>query len=165
MIGENLFKSDAQLGGLLDAFGRSDPSVLMSALDGAIGRVTIRTQVTPAFSFDPFAVAGEEGEIVEEPKPSLFDPLSWLKPEITIETAAGPQVIAPYGHPDGLAGLRLLAAGGVLGGSIAWWFGVPFAKYVTAGGALVLFGPTLLEIVLDKAKSLLASDALSEASA
>lgn len=158
MIGESLFKSDSQLSGLIDAFGRADASVLLSALDGAVGKVTVRTQLTPAFSFDPFARDPGTGAPVEQAEPSLFSPLSWLKPEITIETAAGPQVIAPYGRPDDRAGLRLLGAGALVGGSLGWFFGVPFSGYVAGGGALVLFGQAVLDTAVEKVKSLLATE-------
>ena len=64
----------------------------VSALgQGAVKGVTIRTQVSPPVTVDPFAPSPRDAP----PNPLL----SFLKPEITIETAAGTMVMAPYGKP------------------------------------------------------------------
>ena len=58
----------------------------------AIQSVTLRTQVSPPVTVDPFA----EGPPAS-PAPNPF--LSFVKPMIEVQTAAGRMVIAPYGEP------------------------------------------------------------------
>jgi len=58
---------------------------------GAVKGVTIRTQVSPAVTLDPFSTSPPDAP----PNPILM----FLKPEITVDTAAGKMVMAPYGTP------------------------------------------------------------------
>jgi len=54
--------------------------------------VTVRSQVTPDYTYDPWA-----------PSPEAPPADSWLmnlvKPEVTIQTSGAPIVVAPYGTP------------------------------------------------------------------
>lgn len=158
MIAENFLKSDTQLSGLIDAFGRADPSVLTDVLAGTMGKVTVRTQLTPAFSFEPFARDPETGEPDPEASASAFNPLAWLKPEITIDTPAGPQQWAPYGTPDDYATVRLTGAAAFVGGAIGWALGIPYSKVALAGGALAMVGPSLLGGAVERVKGLLSGE-------
>ena len=89
---------DGDWAGAVQALGR-----------GTVTSVTIRTQFSPPFTFDPFA---------ETPPDAPPNPiLALVKPEITIDTAGGALVMAPYGEPTANYLPRLVAgvAIGVLG--------------------------------------------------
>lgn len=60
-----------------------------------VGEVTLRTQISPPVTFDPFAPT---------PSAAPTNPLlSLLRPEVTVRAPDGSTalVVAPYGHPTG----------------------------------------------------------------
>lgn len=90
----------------------SDVSFMSAATDlvrgigkATVKSVTVRSQIAPQFSFDPFA------ETPPDAKPNWI--LNLVKPEITLDTVNGPIVIAPYGTPERQYGIPIAA---VLGG-------------------------------------------------
>lgn len=81
------------------------PEVLNSLLQGSVRKVTFRSQLTPPYEYDPWS-----------PSPPPSESQSWLmdlvKPEVIVDTAAGPISIAPYGVPE--ADYSILAAAGAV---------------------------------------------------
>lgn len=79
--------------------------IMGSAAKSLVTRATFRSQITPDYSYDPWA-----------PSAPPSDGQAWLmnfvKPSVTLETAAGPIVIEPYGTPTENYGLPV-AVGGV----------------------------------------------------
>lgn len=79
--------------------------MLAAMLQGTVQGVTVRSQVTPDYTYDPWA-----------PSPPPTEGQAWLmqlvKPEVILHTAGGDMSIAPYGPPTESYGL-LAAAGGV----------------------------------------------------
>ena len=62
----------------------------------AVGKITIRSQVSPDVVIDPFAP--------QAPAPAAPNPLlMFVKPEVVIQSPDGSTVttLAPYGHPTG----------------------------------------------------------------
>jgi len=98
----------------------SDPaSLLQQVTASAVHEITLRSQITPTFSYSPPA---EPSEPEPDRPPSLL--LRLIKPEVTIDTVAGPYVIAPYGPPErNLTPVFLIAGGFMLFGiySFARW--------------------------------------------
>ena len=98
-------------------------NVLDAALKASVQRVTFRSQVTPDYSYDPFAPSAPPSE-------GHGWLMGFIKPEITVETAAGPIVIAPYGSPTANYA-PLAAAGGIatiVGGAYLFWKVAQWAK-------------------------------------
>ena len=100
--------------GAAEAIASRDWTAATSAIGrSAVRSITIRTQVSPPFTVDPFAPT--------QPDAPTNPLLSWLKPEVTIETASGALVMAPYGTPTRnhlpglLGGIVLLGIGAVIG--------------------------------------------------
>jgi len=60
----------------------------------AIKKVTIRSQFSGEQEVQPFAPNDQP-----PPPPGGFSIMSLIKPEIQLDTAMGPYIIAPYGHP------------------------------------------------------------------
>lgn len=92
-----------------------------AALQGAgaalVKRVTVRSQLAPPITFEPFA------ETPPDAKPNWF--LRLAKPHVTLETASGPIVVAPAGEPTAQYGVPAAAAVGVLalvglGATVRW---------------------------------------------
>jgi hypothetical protein len=81
-------------------------SLVSSLAQGAVKSVTFRSQVTPDYTYDPWAPA---------PPPPPDEGSGWLmnfvKPAVTIETAMGPVEVAPYGEPTENYGQVVLAGG------------------------------------------------------
>lgn len=127
---------------LSNAFGSGDPSRVASALTSvAIRRVTVRTQITPPFSYEPSYSA--DGTPAPAPGASALNPLAWLKPEFTVEPLVGaPIVVAPYGSPSSN---YLPHLAGALAGAVAlfafWRGAIAIAKTAAlVGGGLLLAG-------------------------
>ncbi len=79
-------------------------SLATPALAKSVTRMTVETAVTPTIVVDdPFAPG--------PPSPLL----QLLKPKVTLTTAAGPLVIAPYGTPSPRGWLWALAGAALLG--------------------------------------------------
>ena len=86
---------------------------------GLVQSVTVRSQITPDVSYDPWAVqeaaeAAGQPEAAEAPA-EVAGGSSWImrviKPEVVVHTAGGPIAIAPYGRPTtDVTGLVALAA-------------------------------------------------------
>lgn len=75
-----------------EAAAGGDWNRAVSALGrGAVRSITIRTQISPPITLDPFAEAPPDAP------PNPF--LAFLKPEITVETPTGAMTVAPYGRP------------------------------------------------------------------
>lgn len=81
--------------------------VLNAALQGTVRKVTFRSQVTPDYVYDPFAPSAPPSE-------GQSWLMNFIRPEVTVETIAGPVVVAPYGTPEHDYGLAL-ALGSVAG--------------------------------------------------
>jgi hypothetical protein len=130
-----------------NALTTGDPSRITSALTSvAIRRVTVRTQITPGFSYEPSYDAN--GTPQAAPGASILNPLALLKPEITIEPVVGsPIVVAPYGSPttNYLPHLAGAVAGTVA--LIAFWRG---ALALAKGAALVGGGLLLAGVVKNR---------------
>lgn len=100
--------------GAAQALASGDWTAATSVLGrAAVRSITIRTQVSPPFTVDPFAPTQPDAP----PNPLL----SWLKPEVTIETTSGNLVMAPYGTPSAnylpwlLGAIALFGIGAVVG--------------------------------------------------
>ncbi len=61
---------------------------------GLVKSVTVRSQITPDYTYDPWAPVPEA-----PPGGGGSFLMDLVKPEITVETSAGPVAIAPYGAP------------------------------------------------------------------
>jgi hypothetical protein len=85
-------------------------SFLTGAAGKVVNRITISTELTGPMSFQPFPpgvpIRGAS------PPPETTSPLlKLLKPQIVIDTVAGPVGAAPYGEPSGLGTPLVLLAG------------------------------------------------------
>jgi hypothetical protein len=90
-------------------------------LNALVQRITIDSQLTPTISFDqPFAAGAAAPGTSATPSAGGGGFMSWLlallKPQVTIQTAAGPAIFAPDGPPT-TSYVPVVAAGaaGVLG--------------------------------------------------
>lgn len=78
----------------------------LGVLGGAVRRVTIRTNLSPAVEVDPFAAPGGSTG-----GPGVADVVGQLlQPAFDVETAAGRVVVAPWGEPSPLRGALALVA-------------------------------------------------------
>lgn len=71
-----------------------------AALQSTVRKVTFRSQVTPDYTYDPWAPSAP-------PAQGQAWLMNFVRPEVTVDTVAGPIVIAPYGAPEHDYGLAL----------------------------------------------------------
>jgi len=79
---------------------------LSSLGKGAVTRVVFRSTVTPPFEYNPWQGGGDQKA---PPSPIM----SFVKPAVVVDTAAGPMTFAPYGEPKRNL-FPLVVVGGVL---------------------------------------------------
>ncbi len=85
------------------------PNPLSMLPQGVIRRVTVKSSLTPAVSFDPNAAdPGDRSPSGEGPVGFL---LGFLRPAAYVETAAGEITVEPYGPPFDLGPLTVVISG------------------------------------------------------
>ncbi len=95
----------------------ADDGLLSSVAKGMVKSVTFRSQVTPDYTYDPWA-----------PSPPPQEGSGWLmelvKPSVEVQTSAGPVLIEPYGTPtENYGPVVAVGALGALAAAVyaVWW--------------------------------------------
>lgn len=74
----------------------ADTNLMAQLLQPLIGQVTFRSQVTPDFTYDPWAPAAEG-----PPPEGATWIMNLIRPAVILEPRGGEAyAIAPYGHPE-----------------------------------------------------------------
>lgn len=136
---------NASIQAILSSVARGDTRTAASDLVlGSVKRVTVETSFFPTLTFEPTLDANGQPT-----QPSGFDPLSWLRPKVTVELLAGPPIVyAPRGEPSANYFLHGLGLAGLAVAALAFARG---ALSVAKPVAVVAGGLVLLGIVRNRA--------------